>query len=293
MSYRLISITKDVACGPGQPLLWILGPCVIESRELTLHIAGRLRSIAELLRLPVVFKASFDKANRSSGKSFRGPGLDGGLRILEAVKNETGLPVITDVHECCQVKPAAEVCDVLQIPAFLARQTDLLHAAGRTGRVVNVKKGQFMAPWDMRNVVTKLEEVGNSRLLLTERGASFGYNNLVSDMRSIPLMQDLGRPVIFDATHSVQMPGGRGDSTGGDRRMVPHLARAAVACGCDGLFLETHPRPDESPSDGPNMIALDDLPDLIRCCLRVRAALPEPEIAVSDNGHPHSASTIS
>jgi 2-dehydro-3-deoxyphosphooctonate aldolase (KDO 8-P synthase) len=291
MPLRVVSISNDVICGVGQPLLWILGPCVIESLELTLHIADRLRSIAEQLRLPVIFKASFDKANRSSGKSYRGLGLEGGLRVLEAVKVETGLPVTTDVHECCQVEAAAQVCDVLQIPAFLARQTDLLQAAGRTGRVVNVKKGQFMAPWDMRNVVTKLDEVGNSRLLLTERGACFGYNNLVSDMRSIPLMQDLGRPVIFDATHSVQMPGGRGDSTGGDRRMVPYLARAAVACGCDGLFLETHPRPDESPSDGPNMIALDDLPELIRSCLRIRAALADPGTATAANGPLFPAST--
>jgi 2-dehydro-3-deoxyphosphooctonate aldolase (KDO 8-P synthase) len=278
---RAVSIGKDLLCGEGQRLLWILGPCVIESRELTLQIAGRLHVLGEQLRLPVIFKASFDKANRSSGKSFRGLGMEEGLRILEAVKNETGLPVTTDVHECCQVEAVAQVCDVLQIPAFLARQTDLLQAAGRTGRVVNVKKGQFMAPWDMRNVVTKMEEVGNPRVLLTERGVCFGYNNLVSDMRSIPLMQDLGRPVIFDATHSVQMPGGRGDSTGGDRRMVPYLARAAVACGCDGLFLETHPRPDESPSDGPNMIALDDLPNLIRSCLRIRAAL-DPAAATSN-----------
>jgi 2-dehydro-3-deoxyphosphooctonate aldolase (KDO 8-P synthase) len=273
---RGVSINKDVVCGEGKPLLWILGPCVIESLDLSLYIAGRLKTLAEQLGLPVIFKASFDKANRSSGKSFRGLGIEDGLRVLETVKNETGLPVTTDVHECCQVEAAAQVCDVLQIPAFLARQTDLLQAAGRTGRVVNVKKGQFMAPWDMRNVVAKMDETGNSRLLLTERGACFGYNNLVSDMRSIPLMQDLGRPVIFDATHSVQMPGGRGDSTGGDRRMVPYLARAAVACGCDGLFLETHPRPDESPSDGPNMIALHDLPGLIRSCLRIRAALDEP-----------------
>jgi 2-dehydro-3-deoxyphosphooctonate aldolase (KDO 8-P synthase) len=291
-SRQRVSITDAVTCGPGHPLTWILGPCVIESRDLTLRIAERLRALADQLSLPLVFKASFDKANRSSGKSFRGPGLEAGLRILEAVKQETGLPVTTDIHECCQVDPAAQVCDLLQIPAFLARQTDLVQAAGRTGRAVNVKKGQFMAPWDMRNVVAKLEEVGNSRLLLTERGASFGYNNLVSDMRSIPLMQELGRPVIFDATHSVQMPGGRGDSTGGDRRMVAYLARAATACGCDGLFLETHPRPDESPSDGPNMIALDDLPDLIRCCLRLRAALADPETVVaSPNGHPFSAST--
>jgi 2-dehydro-3-deoxyphosphooctonate aldolase (KDO 8-P synthase) len=271
----VVRITDQVFCGPDRPLLWILGPCVIESRELTLSIATRLRELAERMDLPLVFKASFDKANRTSAKSYRGLGMEEGLRILEGVKRETGLPVTTDVHECCQVDAVAQVCDVLQIPAFLARQTDLLQAAGRTGRAVNVKKGQFMAPWDMRNVVAKLEEIGNSRLLLTERGACFGYNNLVSDMRSIPLMQDLGRPVIFDATHSVQMPGGRGDSTGGDRRMVSYLARAATACGCDGLFLETHPRPDESPSDGPNMIALDDLPALIRCCLRVREALAD------------------
>src|SRR5436853_5967235 len=236
-------------------------------------MAATLRELADRLGLPLVFKASFDKANRTSTKSFRGPGLHDGLRTLEAVKRRTGLPVTTDVHECCQVAAAAEVCDLLQIPAFLARQTDLLQAAGKTGRAVNVKKGQFMAPWDMKNVVSKLAEVGNERVLLTERGASFGYGNLVSDMRSIPLMQDLGRPVIFDATHSVQMPGARGDSSGGDRRMVPFLARAAVACGCDGIFLETHPRPDEALSDGPNMIALDDLPGLIECCLRVRRAI--------------------
>ncbi len=260
-------------CGPGRPLLWILGPCVIESHELTLRIAEKLAELAERLKIPVVFKASFDKANRTSGKSFRGPGLREGMKTLAAVKERTGLPLLTDIHETQQVGPVAEVCDVLQVPAFLARQTDLVQAAGRTGRVVNVKKGQFMAPWDMRHVVGKMEEVGNRRLLLTERGASFGYNTLVSDMRAIPWMQDLGYPVIFDATHSVQMPGGAGDKSGGDRRMVPYLARAAVATGCDGLFLETHPRPDEALSDGPNMIALDDLPTLIECCLRLRRAL--------------------
>ncbi|HEY7154646.1 MAG TPA: 3-deoxy-8-phosphooctulonate synthase [Gemmataceae bacterium] len=263
----------DAACGPGRPLLWILGPCVIESHELTLRIAETLAELAERLKIPVVFKASFDKANRTSGKSFRGPGLRDGLKTLAAVKERTGLPLLTDIHETHQVGPAAEVCDVLQVPAFLARQTDLVQAAGRSGRVVNVKKGQFMAPWDMRHVVAKMEEVDNRRLLLTERGASFGYNTLIADMRSIPWMQDLGFPVIFDATHSVQMPGGAGDKSGGDRRMVPHLARAAVAAGCDGLFLETHPRPDEALSDGPNMIALDDLPALIECCLRLRQAL--------------------
>jgi 2-dehydro-3-deoxyphosphooctonate aldolase (KDO 8-P synthase) len=265
----------DAVCGPGRPLLWILGPCVIESHELTLRIAETLAELAERLRIPVVFKASFDKANRTSGKSFRGPGLREGMKTLAAVKERTGLPLLTDIHETQQVGPAAEVCDVLQVPAFLARQTDLVQAAGRTGRVVNVKKGQFMAPWEMRHVVGKMEEVGNRRLLLTERGVSFGYNTLVSDMRAIPWMQDLGYPVIFDATHSVQMPGGAGDKSGGDRRMVPYLARAAVAAGCDGLFLETHPRPDEALSDGPNMIALDDLPALIECCLRLRRALAE------------------
>jgi 2-dehydro-3-deoxyphosphooctonate aldolase (KDO 8-P synthase) len=220
-----------------------------------------------------VFKASFDKANRTSGKSFRGPGLQEGLKTLDQVRQRTSLPVTTDIHETQQAAPVAEVCEILQIPAFLARQTDLVQAAGRTGRVVNVKKGQFMAPWDMRHVVTKMGEVDNNRLLLTERGASFGYGQLVSDMRSIPWMQDLGCPVIFDGTHSVQKPGAAGDKSGGDRRMIPYLVRAAVAVGCDGVFLETHPRPDEALSDGPNMIALDDFPDLITCCLRIRQAL--------------------
>jgi 2-dehydro-3-deoxyphosphooctonate aldolase (KDO 8-P synthase) len=263
----------SVTCGPGHPLTWIAGPCVIESHDLTLRIADTLKGLAERLHLPLVFKASFDKANRTSGKSFRGPGLHEGLKTLDTVKRRTGLPVTTDVHEVQQASAAAEVCDLLQIPAFLARQTDLVQAAGRTGAAVNVKKGQFMAPWEMRHVVTKMAEVDNRRLLLTERGAFFGYGQLVSDMRSIPWMQDLGCPVIFDATHSVQMPGAQGDRSGGDRRMVPFLARAAVACGCDGVFLETHPRPDEALSDGPNMIALHDLPALVECCLRIRQAL--------------------
>ncbi|HVS36696.1 MAG TPA: 3-deoxy-8-phosphooctulonate synthase [Gemmataceae bacterium] len=263
-------------CGGGRPLLWILGPCVIESHDLTLHIAETLAEMAERLRLPLVFKASFDKANRTSGKSFRGPGLRDGMKTLAAVKERTGLPITTDVHEERQIGPVAEVCDLIQIPAFLARQTDLLLAAGSTGRAVNVKKGQFMAPWDMKNVVRKMDEVGCRNLLLTERGATFGYGMLISDMRSIPWMQDLGRPVIFDATHSVQMPGGQGDRSGGDRRMVPYLARAATAAGCDGLFLETHPRPDEALSDGPNSVPLDRLPELVECCLRLRQALQTP-----------------
>ena len=272
--------TQVVEIGPhrvggGGPLLWIAGPCVIESREHSLGIAERLRRMADDLGVPLVFKASFDKANRSSGKSFRGVGQDAGLRILDEVKQTTGLPVLTDVHEVGQCAAVAEVCDVLQIPAFLARQTDLLEAAGRTGRVVNVKKGQFMAPWDMKNVVDKLAGVGNRRVLLCERGTTFGYGMLVNDLRAVPWMQQTGRPVIFDATHSVQTPGALGDRTGGDRTMVPVLARAAVAAGADGLFVETHPDPDRAPSDGPNMIPLDGLPDLIRSCVRVRAAVAD------------------
>jgi 2-dehydro-3-deoxyphosphooctonate aldolase (KDO 8-P synthase) len=272
----------NLECGGGRPLLWILGPCVIESHDLTLRIAETLAELAARLRLPLVFKASFDKANRTSGKSFRGPGLRDGMKTLAAVKERTGLPVTTDVHEERQLAAVAEVCDLIQIPAFLARQTDLLLAAGRTGRAVNVKKGQFMAPWDMKNVVRKMDEVGCRNLLLTERGATFGYGMLISDMRSIPWMQDLGRPVIFDATHSVQMPGGQGDRSGGDRRMVPYLARAATAAGCDGLFLETHPRPDEALSDGPNMVPLEQLPALVECCLRLRQALQTPPAPTND-----------
>jgi len=264
-------------CGTGLPLLWIAGPCVIESHDLTLQIADTLQGYAQQLRLPLVFKASFDKANRSSSATFRGPGLQEGLKMLDAVKRRTGLPITTDVHEEHQVAAVGEVVDLIQIPAFLARQTDLLLAAGRTGRAVNVKKGQFMAPWDMKNVVAKLAEAGNNNVLLTERGTTFGYGQLVNDMRAIPWMQELGRPVIFDATHSVQMPGRKGDRSDGDRRMVPYLVRAAVAAGCDGLFLETHPRPDEALSDGPNMLPLDALPTLMRCCLRLRQALETAE----------------
>ncbi len=259
--------------GGGGPLLFVLGPCVIESRDHTLKIAEAIRTIADNLGLAVVFKASFDKANRSSGKSFRGVGIEAGLKILDEVKTTFGFPLTTDVHEPAHCVAAASVIDVLQIPAFLARQTDLLDAAGRTGRVVNVKKGQFMAPWDMKNVVAKLAEVGNQNVILTERGTTFGYGLLVNDMRSIPWMQQTGSPVIFDATHSVQTPGALGDRTGGDRTMVPTLARAAVAAGCDGLFLETHPEPDRAPSDGPNMIPLAELPAILRSCLRLRAAL--------------------
>jgi 2-dehydro-3-deoxyphosphooctonate aldolase (KDO 8-P synthase) len=248
---------------------------------MVMMIAHTLRDLCQRLGIPLVFKASFDKANRTSIHSFRGPGLEAGLRTLETVKRETGLPVTTDVHDISQVGPVAEVVDLIQVPAFLARQTDLLLAVGRTGRAVNVKKGQFMAPWDMKHVVSKLAEADNTNVLLTERGSTFGYGTLVNDMRAIPWMQELGRPVIFDATHSVQMPGSAGgqkgaDRTGGDRRMVPFLARAAVATGCDGIFLETHPRPDEAMSDGPNMVPLDQLPNLIRRCQTLRQALEQP-----------------
>ena len=262
-------------CGRGQPLLLIAGPCVIESEELTLQIATQLREIASTRPLQLIFKASFDKANRTSGGAFRGTGIERGLEILAKVKQETGLPVTTDIHESSQAALAAEDCDLLQIPAFLARQTDLLVAAAQTGRAVNVKKGQFMAPWDMKHVVSKLNSAGCANVLLCERGTFFGYGTLVNDMRSLPMMRSLGPPVIFDATHSVQEPGGLGHATGGNRAMVEPLARAAVAVGVDGLFFETHPRPEQSPSDGPNMIPLDQFAAMIDRVLRVRAAVED------------------
>ncbi len=257
-------------CGLGQPLLLVAGPCVIESEDLTLHIARRLREIVADLPLHLVFKASFDKANRTSSSSFRGLGMEAGLRILQRVHEETGLPVTTDIHESQQAAPVAEVCHVLQIPAFLARQTDLLLAAAQTGRTVHVKKGQFLAPGDMKNVVRKLVEGGCRNILLAERGTFFGYGRLVNDFRSIPAMQQLGVPVIFDATHSVQEPGGLGDKTGGNRAMVEPLARAATAIGVDGLFFETHPEPEKSPSDGPNMVPLAQFRALLERIVRIR-----------------------
>ena len=264
------ALIGDYRCGPGQPLLVVAGPCVLETSELALAIAGRLRALAAELPIQIVFKASFDKANRTSGTSFRGLGLDAGLDILRQVKRQTGLPVTTDIHESHQAAAVGEVVDVLQIPAFLARQSDLLLAAAATGKPVNVKKGQFMAPWDMRHVVAKLETAGCQNILLCERGTFFGYGRLVNDMRAIPQMQSFGVPVIFDATHSVQEPGGLGSSTGGNRAMVEPLARAATAVGVDGLFFETHPDPDKSPSDGPNMVPLDDFAPLLRRLLRLR-----------------------
>jgi len=260
-------------CGRGQPLLLIAGPCVIEQESLCLLIADRLRRMVTGLPVQLVFKASFDKANRTSVEAYRGPGLKTGLGVLRRVREVTGLPVTTDIHHPEQAAPVAEVCDLLQIPAFLARQTDLLLAAGATGRPVHVKKGQFLAPWDMKHVVDKLQSAGCRHVLLGERGTFFGYGRLVSDMRSIPQMQALGVPVVFDATHSVQEPGGLGPATGGNRAMVEPLARAAVALGADGLFFETHPDPDTAPSDGPNMIPLDQFPELLRRLLTLRRAV--------------------
>lgn len=265
----------DAIFGGGRPLVLIAGPCVIESLEHTLRTAEALRGIAARLRLGLVFKASYDKANRTSVNSFRGPGIDAGLKILARVKSETGLPVLSDVHDISQVAPAAEVLDVLQIPAFLSRQTDLLAAAGRTGRVINVKKGQFLAPWDMKNAVGKLESVGNSNILLTERGASFGYNNLVVDMRSLPIMRDTGCPVIFDATHSVQLPGGAGSASAGQRQFVGTLSRAAVGAGIDGLFWEVHEDPDRALCDGPNSLPLDQVEAQLRQVMAIDAIVKE------------------
>ncbi len=250
---HVVSVGR-VRVGRGRPLALIAGPCVIESREGCLELAGRLARLAKQDGIPLIFKASYDKANRSAVQSYRGPGLKRGLEILAEVKARYGLPLLTDVHSVPEAKEAARVVDVLQIPAFLCRQTDLLLAAGETGLTVNVKKGQFLAPWDMRHVVAKIESTGNRRIILTERGASFGYNNLVADMRSLLVMRELGYPVVFDATHSVQRPGGAGDHTGGDGQWAADLARAAVATGCDGVFMETHLDPSQALSDKENAI---------------------------------------
>jgi 2-dehydro-3-deoxyphosphooctonate aldolase (KDO 8-P synthase) len=247
----------------GPHLVLIAGPCVIESEESCLRHAGKIAQIAKRAGFPCVFKCSFDKANRTSHSSFRGPGLDQGLKVLARVKREIGVPVLTDIHEAAQARPAAEVVDVLQIPAFLSRQTDLIHAAASTTSAVNIKKGQFLAPADMKSAVAKAEAAGSKRILLSERGASFGYNNLVSDMRSLVIMRGFGYPVVFDATHSVQLPGGAGDRSGGQREYVAPLARAAVATGVDAVFMEVHEDPDHALSDGPNSYPLDKLGALL------------------------------
>ena len=256
-----VAVDKGVMFG-GRGLVFIAGPCVIESRRMALDLAMRLKALARRLRVQYIFKASFDKANRTSVDSFRGPGIDEGLDILAEIRAKVGVPVLTDVHEPWQCSRVAAVCDVLQIPAFLARQTDLVVAAGETGAVVNVKKGQFMAPEDMAQVIRKIETTGNRRIVLCERGASFGYHNLVADMRSLLVMRELGYPVVMDATHSVQRPGGLGTGSGGDGRFAPAIARAAVATGVDGVFMETHLNPKEAKSDGPNCIRFSEVEEL-------------------------------
>jgi 2-dehydro-3-deoxyphosphooctonate aldolase (KDO 8-P synthase) len=249
--------------GAGEPLVLIAGPCVIESERHAMKMAERLTKIAAKAKVPLVFKASYDKANRSSVSSFRGPGLAGGLEILRKIKARFRVPVLTDIHEPDQARAAAEVCDVLQVPAFLSRQTDLLTAAGKTGRVVNLKKGQFLSPWEMANAVAKVKSTGNNKVIITERGVSFGYNNLVVDIRSFPILAKTGCPVIFDVTHSVQLPGGQGHASGGQPEFIEPLARAGTAVGVDGIFLEVHERPERALSDGSNALRLDRLPELL------------------------------
>ena len=270
MQVREIQI-GNTTMGGGRPLVLISGPCVLEDEATTLRIAEALKTLTDELGIGFVFKASYDKANRSSVGSYRGPGMDEGLRLLEKVKTSFGVPVLSDVHEVCQIAPAAEVLDVLQIPAFLCRQTDLLLAAGASGKVVNVKKGQFMAPWDMENVVNKVASTGNQQICLTERGASFGYNNLVVDMRSLAIMRNTGYPVIFDATHAVQLPGGAGTESSGQREFVDILSRAAVAVGVDGLFWEVHENPDMARCDGANSLALSQLRAILTDVLAIDA----------------------
>lgn len=256
-------IVGNLKIGGENPLFLIAGPCVIENEKLVLSTAEEIKQICLKLNIPFIFKSSYDKANRSSVKSFRGMGMEEGLKILKKVRESVGIPILSDVHSEKEIKDIAEVVDIIQIPAFLCRQTDLILQVSQTGKPVNVKKGQFMAPWDMKNVVEKIESTGNKNILLTERGTSFGYNNLVVDMKSFPVMREFGYPVVFDATHSVQLPGGMGESSGGLREFIPCLARAAVACGCDGIFLEVHPEPEKALCDGPNMLPLRELEGLL------------------------------
>ncbi len=269
----------NIRFGPGAPLFLIAGPCVIESEAHATGMAEKLGAIAAELGVPYIFKASYDKANRSSSSSFRGPGMKEGLRILGAIKKRTGLPVLTDVHDVAQVAPVAEVCDVLQIPAFLCRQTDLLEAAGKSGRIVNLKKGQFLSPWDIGNAAEKIAATGNHKIILTERGASFGYQNLVVDMRSFPIMRKLGYPVVFDVTHSVQLPGGQGTSSGGQPEFIEPLARAGTAAGIDGIFLEVHDNPAKALSDGANALPLDQFRALLDKIQRLAAITREWDVA--------------
>ena len=271
-------VTKEVKIGSikiggNNPFVLIAGTCSIESESSAVRHAKALKDITGRLGIPFVYKASYDKANRTSIDSFRGPGLKKGIKILKKIKEKMNIPILSDVHCKEDVKEAAKVLDIIQIPAFLSRQTDLILAAANTGKAVNIKKGQFLAPWDMRHIVKKIESTGNKNIVLTERGVSFGYNNLISDFRSVLIMRDLGYPVVYDATHSVQMPGGLGDSSGGERRFIPYLSMAAVACGVNGIFVEGHEDPDKALSDGPNMIKLDDLEGMLMKLKKIERAV--------------------
>ncbi len=270
---RSVEISKGVVIGPDRPLVLIAGPDVIESEASVLRHAEAIAKIAQRFKVPYIFKCSYDKANRTSVKSYRGLGLEKGLAALKNVKKKLGIPVTSDIHEVSQAKPASAVLDLIQIPAFLSRQTDLLVAAGKTGRPINVKKGQFLAPWDMKSVVAKIESTGNKKIILTERGTTFGYNLLINDMRSLPLMSQLGYPVVFDAGHSTQTPGGMGSSSGGQAEFIPVLARAAVAAGCDAVFVEVHENPEEALCDGPSSLPLKELPKMLDQLTAIRAAL--------------------
>lgn len=265
--------------GLDQPFFLIAGPCVIESEQFAIDTAAQLKEITDSLQIPFIYKSSFDKANRTSLKSYRGPGLEGGLKILEAVKKQVGVPVLTDVHEDTPVAEVAKVVDVMQTPAFLCRQTNYIQAVAAQGIPINIKKGQFLSPWEMKNVVDKARETGNQHIMVCERGASFGYNNLVSDMRSLAVMRETGCPVVFDATHSVQLPGGGGDKSSGQRQFVPVLARAAMAAGIAGLFMETHPDPDKAPSDGPNMWPLHKMRELLTILKQIDTAVKQALLA--------------
>ncbi|WP_102273055.1 3-deoxy-8-phosphooctulonate synthase [Cytobacillus massiliigabonensis] len=270
-----IRLGDHIVFGGNHPLVLIAGPCMAESERLVMETAVFIKKVTERLKIPFIFKASFDKANRSSIYSERGPGIEKGLEILRKVKSDLQIPITTDIHEPYQAELAGEVADIIQIPAFLCRQTDLLINAAKTNKIINIKKGQFLAPWDMKNAVIKVKEAGNEKVLLTERGTAFGYNNLVVDMRSLPTMRELDVPVVFDATHSVQIPGGLGTRTGGKREFVPYLARAATAVGIDALFLEVHPDPDQALSDGPNMIKLNELEEFLKPIAEIDRLLKE------------------
>lgn|SRR5262245_7576203 len=272
MTTKLVK-AGNVDIGGGRPLAVIAGPCVIESRESALRHAATLKEKADRIGVPYIFKSSYDKANRSSVNSFRGPGLTKGLKVLAEIKRQVGVPILTDVHEIDQVAAVKEVADILQIPAFLCRQTDFVIAVAKSGKIINVKKGQFLAPWDMSNVVEKIRSTGNEQILLTERGASFGYNHLISDMRSLVVMRELGYPVVFDATHSLQLPGGLGSASGGERKYIPALARAGVAAGIDALFMEVHEDPDHALSDGPNSLAIENFESLLKIVKEIDALL--------------------